>query len=87
MVLIRTIFCKKSDRGGKTVSVALCGWRDSNSHRKTPTTPSKWRVYHFATSALFWTAKIDKISNKQTFYQKKLPIIQLWSSRPSLRTP
>ena len=28
-----------------------CGWRESNSHRLTPTTPSKWRVYHFTTSA------------------------------------
>ena len=34
-----------------------------------------------------FTKNIDKISNKQTFYQKKLPIIPLWSSRPSLRTP
>ena len=25
--------------------------RESNSHRLTPTTPSKWRVYHFTTSA------------------------------------
>ena len=30
-----------------------CGGRDSNSHRITPTTPSKQRVYHFTTTALF----------------------------------
>ena len=52
MVFIRTIFLQKTaTEAENSVSVALCGWRDSNSHRKTPTTPSKWRVYHFATSA------------------------------------
>ena len=42
----------KKERSFNWTSLLLgCGWRESNSHRLTPTTPSKWRVYHFTTSA------------------------------------
>lgn len=44
----------KTKEGGKLLFSSFsieCGWRESNSHRLTPTTPSKWRVYHFTTSA------------------------------------
>ena len=48
---LRILLIQKETRSLLQVSSMWCGWRESNSHRLTPTTPSKWRVYHFTTSA------------------------------------
>ena len=58
---------KRKTEAGCSASVLECGGRDSNSHRLTPTTPSKSRVYHFTTTALFWDCKY-----MHNFYNSKI---------------
>ena len=38
---------KKPDRKTDRLDFLWCRRRDSNSHGKSPTTPSRWRVYQF----------------------------------------
>lgn len=74
---------------------AWCGWRESNSHRLTPTTPSKWRVYHFTTSAFrFWDCKDTSfLYNCKLFFDLLLKVaispekVPDFSELPVLFTP